>query len=71
MSKRLPRDEALEKEDRIDEMKKQQQEKKKEKKKTAHPSRTCCKHSRPLHYHKTTSEPERIVMVLQPALAGL
>ena len=44
MSSRLQRDEALEKEDRTERQKKQQQQK------TAHPSRTCCKHSRALPY---------------------
>ena len=52
MSSRLPTDEALEKEDRMDEMKKK-------KKKVAHPSRTCCKHNRSLPYHMPSSRTPR------------
>ena len=46
MSSRLQGDEAFGKENRTDEMK----PKKKKKKNTAHPYRTCCKHSRPLPF---------------------
>ena len=51
MSSRLPTDEAIEKEDRIDEINKKKQ------KKHSHPSRTCCRHSRPVGRPGTGSYP--------------